>query len=274
MLRRLSPPGSDEVLLKQHIKPVLVGGKLAFVGNGKKTVETRQMTERCESLGIKLDWARIKKIGDLRNSAEHYFVEVSPAAVRSAMAESFLVIREIVVNHLHLDPVELFSPATWQALLTDSEVYAAEKAACEAALRAVDWGTLAVGEAIHGFSCGKCGSSLLSPRASDKQAPDVQLVCRSCAEEYAFENFVEELLKDHFAADSYIAMTDGGDDPLVSCPFCTLETYIFAEEKCGACLEKARHTCELCENAIPPSELDDSGICGYCRHRMEKIRDE
>ena len=55
VLRNLSPPGSDEVLLKQQIRSVMVGGRLTFVSAGKKTVELREMSERCESLGIKLD---------------------------------------------------------------------------------------------------------------------------------------------------------------------------------------------------------------------------
>jgi hypothetical protein len=274
VLRDLSPPETGEVLLKQNIKPVLVGGKLAFVGSGKKTVETRQMEERCESLGIKLDWARIKRVGNLRNSAEHYYVNVSQAAIRAAMTESFLVIRDVVTNHLKRDAAELFSSATWQAFLSDSEVHAAEKATCESALRGISWGSVAVAEAIFGFSCGKCGSALLIPGPDQKAAPDIHLICRSCSETYAFDDIVEALLEDHFAAESYLAMTDGADEPLTDCPFCMRHAYIMTEERCGACLERARHQCEVCAGIIPASELDESGICGYCRHKIEKARDE
>ena len=74
--------------------------------------------------------------------------------------------------------------------------------------------------------------------------------------------------------ESYLSIKDGGDEPLVDCPSCDRHTYVMTEEQCGACFEAAQHICELCGNAIPGSELDSSGICGYCRHRIEKVRDE
>ena len=38
-LRQLSPPESDEVLIKQKLTPALVNGELAFRGHGPKTVD-------------------------------------------------------------------------------------------------------------------------------------------------------------------------------------------------------------------------------------------
>lgn len=126
-------------------------------------------------------------MGDLRNSAEHYFISVSPDVIRAAVAESFLVIRDVVTQHLRLDPAELFSEKAWQVLLADSEVHAAEKAACEQALKAIDWGTEATAAAIAGLSCAKCGSTLFTPGPGETAAPRVNLVCRNCAESYDFD---------------------------------------------------------------------------------------
>ena len=52
-LRRESPPGSNDVLIMAKISPSRdANDKLTFVGNGKKTVDTRQIRERFDALGI------------------------------------------------------------------------------------------------------------------------------------------------------------------------------------------------------------------------------
>ncbi len=274
VLLRLSPADSNEVLIEQHILPVKKGADVTFVGHGKSTVDMQQMQARCDSLGIKLDWTRIRKIGDLRNNAEHYYVSVSAATVQSAIATSFVVIRDIMVNHLKEDPATSLEPSIWSVLLRDSEVHDAEKKACVEILEKFDWGTAALGEAIFNFQCPKCGSDLIGAKSGSGKAPDIDVSCRSCSSSFGFEEVAEGALRDYFFADSYLAMTDGGEAPLEECPHCSLHTYVMEEQTCGACLEKATHVCKLCENLIPGCELDSSGICGYCRHMMEKSRDE
>src|SRR5262245_27857245 len=58
-LRRMSPEGSNEVLVKAKIVPSLdVDGDVLFVGTGKKTADTQQIRERFDALGIETDWKR------------------------------------------------------------------------------------------------------------------------------------------------------------------------------------------------------------------------
>lgn len=76
-------------------------GGLVFIGKGKKTVDVQAMTERCESLGIGIDWRRIKEISDIRNDAEHRFTEVPTGAIQRALAEALVVVRDILVVHLN-----------------------------------------------------------------------------------------------------------------------------------------------------------------------------
>ena len=89
-LRRLSPPGSDEVLLKQKIKPVNTPAGLSFVGTGKKTVDLQQIKERLSSLGVGADWNRIDRITETRNNIEHYWTDKSAAQLKEVVSNTFV----------------------------------------------------------------------------------------------------------------------------------------------------------------------------------------
>ena len=59
-LRAMSPDGTDEVLLKERVNPVLtVNGTLKFVGVGSKTVDVQSIKERFRALHVKADWKRV-----------------------------------------------------------------------------------------------------------------------------------------------------------------------------------------------------------------------
>jgi len=59
-LRRLSPSGSDEVLIKKRVLPVRTSdGNVNFSGDGDKTVDVQEIKERFRSLGIHVDWKKI-----------------------------------------------------------------------------------------------------------------------------------------------------------------------------------------------------------------------
>ncbi len=94
-LRRLSPSNSDEVLIKDKILPKLdANRKIIFVGKGKKTVNTEQIKDRFESLGIKFDWARFYKIKNLRDDIEHYH----SAEITGMVSDAFILVRDFVMN--------------------------------------------------------------------------------------------------------------------------------------------------------------------------------
>ena len=56
--------GSDEVLIKQKIMPKIDINSITWVGEGKKTVDVQGIKERFTSLGIKVDWSRLKDAQD------------------------------------------------------------------------------------------------------------------------------------------------------------------------------------------------------------------
>src|ERR1700733_4238931 len=62
-LRRKSPPSSDSVLIKAKIVSARdAQGKVVFIGSGRKTVDSQQIRERFEGLGISTDWKRLETI--------------------------------------------------------------------------------------------------------------------------------------------------------------------------------------------------------------------
>ena len=77
-LRRLSPAGSDEALVKAKIVPKRnAQGIVEFFGGGKKTVDVQQIRERFTTLGIVTDWTRFDRITDVRNDIEHYYTKLN-----------------------------------------------------------------------------------------------------------------------------------------------------------------------------------------------------
>lgn len=269
-LATLSPPGSDDVLIKQRVLPTISDqGPLEWVGEGKKTVDVQQMKDRCTSLGIKVDWSRLEKIVGHRNDIEHYFSLAPQAAIRTLMADSFVVIRDFVRNELNEDPRELLGAPTWTALTNVAEVYEKEKAECAVSLESVNWTFAVLLEALKEWECPECGSGLIEI-ANPGAKWSAQLKCRSCGHEIDSETAAESAVKDHFAGENHYAAKDGGDPVTVDCPVCNRDAYHLGENCCLICEESVERECQRCGCPIPASELDDSGYCGWCNHMMAK----
>ena len=73
-LQRMSPPDSDEVLLKQSIRPQPApDGSIRWIGAGAKTADQQAIKDRFSALRIPLDWRRLETVSQIRNTAEHYY---------------------------------------------------------------------------------------------------------------------------------------------------------------------------------------------------------
>ena len=267
-LSSISPPGTNDSLIKKHVIPEKgPSGEIAWVGRGKKTLDVFEIEERFTSLGIDTDWQRFKKITSLRNDIEHYFTTQHRDAIQGMIADSFVVIRDFMSNELGLDPLGELGAHAWSTLLTVSEVIEKEREECERRFAHIDWQSAELGSAADGMTCGACGSPLLSPLGESR---DDGVQCRSCGESEQFESFAVRALENSLGGKKYRSVKDGGDEVLTQCPFCFNDSYVVEEEVCAICGEGCTHTCELCGNSIPVSELSDGGCCGYCEHMMSK----
>lgn len=270
-LRRLSPPGSSEVLLKMVINPARdADGNLIFVGQGKKTADVQQIRDRFTSLGIATDWPRFKRINSVRNDAEHYFPTVKESQLRGLISDAFVIVRDFVVSQLNENPRDLLGEDAWQEMLKVSEVFEPERRECERLLDSIDWVSDALRRGVRELACEECGSPLLRPNHSPARYDDIELECRACGENESHESFVPRAITTVLEYEKYLAAKDGGETPYVSCPECGEEAYVVEEGRCAACAHEAEHTCSMCGCNIPPEELEFSPLCGWCEHMMSK----
>lgn len=269
-LLRLSPDGSNEVLVKVQQVPVKdAAGGIRYKGKGKRTVNTHQIKERFKGLGISTDWRRLGQITAIRNEIEHYFPDATQDSIRGVVASAFVIIRAFCVDELDEEPLTLFGKKTWEAMLAANELYDIERRECDEAIAAQDWVSATVEDALSGVRCPTCGSDLLTPRDGGPYSQPV-LDCRLCGSSQEPEEYVPAAVGAAFEWDTYVAAKDGGESPVALCPNCFEETYIMEEGQCALCGESVKQECSRCGQAIPAEELALSPLCGWCNHMMSK----
>lgn len=267
----LSPHNSNEVLIKERVYPSLdSSGNLQWVGKGKKTVDVQQIKERFKSLNITVQWDRVDRINDFRNNIEHYFSNMPHVERRAIISDSFIIIRDFLSEHLQEDPKEFLGDIAWNTLIAVSEIYKKEKEECIKNIETIDWDSESLLSAITSFICPSCSSGLISVREHKPDKHDNVFYCKCCDASWTFEEFAVLALSDYFSFDSYEAIKDGGVPPLILCPECFLESYIIEEQYCPICEAEAEHECQRCGMPIPAEEIDGSGFCSYCAHKMSK----
>lgn len=271
-LKELSPLNSDEVLLKQYIKPIIgAGGSVEFVGKGNKTVDTYQIEERFKTLGIEVDWKRFRKIIEARNNIEHYCTSESEDRLKELLSDCFLIIRNFVAENLKYEPIELLGEDTWSVLLKITEVYKKELEECRKEFSLITWDSETLYSISENIRCNNCYSQLVKPTNPDKEPPILEFHCSSCGEYFLFEDIVSELVSEYYEADHYIAMTDGGEPPTSNCHECGEDTYVIQEDQCVRCgTTRAYKTCPLCGEYLSTDEQEFNGLCGYHYHTAMK----
>lgn len=272
-LRRLSPSESDEVLLKEKIRPILAAdGRLTFIGFGRKTVDVQQIRERFESLGVSADWKRFEQLTRLRNELEHYYSTASASAVQGALADAFAVLQSFVAVELDAEPLDLLGEATWHVLLDQSEVYEAQLLACRAALEEITWPEYEHRRAAEEIRCLACRSELVKPvdgTAGDLES--LQFRCTSCGEIADFDETMADALSEAFAGEAHYAIKDGDDPPLLDCHQCGRWSFHRRLGTCLICSCRLEYTkCIVCGESLGPDDQYNSGLCGYHKWQSEK----
>lgn len=274
-LSAMSPPGSENALIKTRLKPVMQNGSISWVGDGKKTVDTHQIQTHFESLKIEVDWDKVKKIQKFRNDIEHYFPSLSASDSDVLISNAFVLIKDFIEEHLDSDPSDLLGEESWQMMTEVNEVYQQEKKRCNEALSQLEYPTITTINAINKYTCDSCGSDLITTTSSAGTCiADASFECRKCGEVFDTEKLVESAIGDYFFGEMYVAHSQGGEFPYEACPECGLSTLVVDEGLCAYCGEflPENLSCRTCDQQIPISELDGSGLCGYCSHILFKNR--
>lgn len=271
-LRALSPPGSEEALIKQTIQPQLENSQVVFRGVGKKTVDVFEIQKRFKLLKVSTDWKRVNDVINVRNDIEHYCTTESSVRLKEVISDAFLVMRDFITKELNYEPIDLLGEETWTTLLNTAAVYEKELEECELAKKTVAWKSENAARIADYLRCLQCGSELLKPSTLDAEhLPSTEFYCCSCGSHTAFEDLVESAAEECFGGEMYIAMTDGGDPPLLTCHECGRETFLAEDGICVACESKLEHAnCVLCSTGLSTEDQHFDGFCSYCYWQSTK----
>lgn len=275
VLRQLSPPGSNDILIRTKTKAVKeADGTVRLVGDGKKTIDRFEIEETFKQLQLAVDLSNLKRLADIRNDIEHMHPQHAPALIQEAIADAMPIIRDIIVRELHEEPSALLGQPAWDALLDQAKVFKAEQDACRDSFESIDWESETLASAVKEFRCPHCSASLLYNDNADATVPtNLHLICAKCGERADNESVIEAAIDEHLAWDAYVAMTDGGDLPINNCPECGRETFIVHENRCANCgFELEETSCGVCSAQVTVDDYcnEHPGLCSYCNYQMTK----
>jgi len=218
-LQRLSPQGSNEVLLKQKVEPHRAAdGTITWVGTGKKTVDQQSIKERFKSLGVSLEWKQLESINDIRNNTEHYYFQGTRMQAQQAFAEACVLIRQLLTDVLDEEAVALIGESAWTRLFENKRVFDEEYRACQATLSSIAW-LDAAADVSKNISCPNCGSKLVRQRFPDNSDQDrAEFQCTCCATVSNSTEMILHVLDDMYWAEGHIAVKDGGEPPSSTVP--------------------------------------------------------
>jgi hypothetical protein len=271
VLVRAAPNARPEDILGARYKPVADGsGGAKYEAVAHNTIDFAQVGERFRDFGLRIDHGALQDLNRIRNDIEHLYTNAAHKTVREAIAKAFPVVA-------HLFRLAGEQPYTvlgdcWQVMLDVRAVYEKELEACRRTFEAVDWNSTSMAEAA--LVCPECKSHLVEQKdASNTDHESANASCRACGASIEAEKLVEAALDAHFAMEAHIAVKDGGDPPLYTCPECALETYLIWNEEhgcvwCGFALAD----CLICSTGLTPDTVsfDDHTLCSHCENMMSK----
>lgn len=263
-LRRLSPPDSAEVLIKQKIEPVIGNaGQVVFRGSGRKTVDVQQIRDRFSALKVSVDWKHFDALAALRNDIEHYFTEQNSASARELLSGAFLLLRDFITAELREEPVALLGNATWGALLNVNAVYEKELSECRQQISRIGWQSETLSQMSAYIRCPRCASELIRPAEALQFFPRITFVCSACGATTRYEQIAQAALDGYFeAVEGISAYEDPDAMALGVCFSCEKETYLDREDFCGRCgLSRPHKNCSVCGDKLRFYEQAFEGLC-------------
>ncbi|MGX1173968.1 hypothetical protein [Pseudomonas sp. R151218B TE3479] len=269
-LQQLSPSGSDEVLLKTDISPVIDAETQAVIwkGKGKKTVDYMEIQNRLTSLGIAgVEWKLLENLQKIRNSTEHYYSLVSHSQMQEAIANSLQLIIQFCQPHLGEDPAKLLGRSCWQSLVEVEQVYARQYEACLKSLEQVDWVFPELADAVDEVRCPQCDSQLVRVGDPTLDPESLEFDCMVCLESSSYEAVMVPALAESLAGINYVNVKDGGDACSETCHECGNDTFLVEHGQCAICFAELDYTeCAMCSTSLGVYDQDSGGLCSYHHH--------
>ncbi len=271
VLVRAAPNANPAEVLGVHYKPISdESGGVQFTPASRRTIDFETIGTRFADFGLPINKLALDDLKRIRTDVEHYYTDKPREAVREAIAKAFPVVADLFRLAEEV-PSEVLGDA-WRIMLDVRAVYERELEACRQTFGNLEW-PLASLAGTH-FRCPQCNSDLVAqddPQNTNHEGADCH--CRACGERIPSEKALELAIEAHFETESYIAMTDGGEQPVQTCSDCGLTTYLLTDERvgcvsCGLILDE----CARCMTGLTPENVDphNSNLCSYCGHLMSK----
>ncbi len=274
-LRRISP--DDEILLAQRFEPKKGSdGKVGIVAVGRNTVGYDDIKKRFKEFGLSLDWKRLDAMTEIRNNMEHSFYDGPNSNAKEAVADAFVLINTLLDKVLREDQRDVLGEECWEALLDNKALFDAEQAECRRTLADVEWTTSAAHQALADIICVECSSSLMRQKDTEnRDQSKLEFLCSACGHSGDIGPVLEMAFATTFGGAVHMAVKDGEDPPIDSCPECGHETYVLEERQCAACdfsvPEEA--SCCVCGQRLSAEEYyEHQGICFY--HANQAMKDD
>jgi ribosomal protein L37E len=274
VLRRLSPSGSNDILIRTKKKAMKEpDGSVRLVGDGKRTIDRAEIEETFKQLQLNADLSKLRRLAEIRNDIEHMHASVGPALIQEAIADAMPIIRAVVVNELHEELASLLGSEAWEALLNEARVFKEEQDACRASFDNIDWKSEALEDAASELRCPCCTSTLLrNDNAAAVSFDQLHLVCSKCGEHVESDDVFEEALGRALEGDVYEAAKEGFEAPLTNCPECDRDTFVVSEARCVNCgFSLEGYECAICDKRL---SLDDyrygGSLCSYHQYVVSK----
>lgn len=274
-LRRISP--TDEILLAQRFEPQKGhDGKVVIVAVRKLTVGPDEIKKRFKEFGLTLDWKRLDTMTEIRNHMEHRYYDGPSSTAKEAVADAFVLINHLLDRVLKEDQREALGDECWEALLANKATFDAEQDECRRTLAAVEWTTEAARLALKDIVCIECNSSLMRQKNPDNtNQVELEFLCSACGHSGEIGPVLEKAFEATFGVDNYIAVKDGDEPVIDTCPECGHETFVREERRCAACdfgVPDGAY-CGVCGQRLSAEEYYEfNGICAY--HANQAMRDD
>lgn len=276
-LRQLSPPDSNEVLLKVRTEPVqFEDGEIRYKGIGRRTANVTEIRRSFDALNISVDWRKVDRITKTRNDIEHYYTGENEGRLREFVSDTYIVVRDFLTQHLDIEPAQLLDPSTWKTMLDSADVYEKELENRGILLDQVDWPSNEFRLLAEHFRCVTCYSELLKPNlAITTTFDETKFTCSSCGESNRYQEIVEAGVEEYLYGETYIAMTNGGEMPYEMCPECIRHTFITESEICVSCSYTPKFSnCMVCRAPLSVAEQEYGGLCGYHAYVADREAEE
>jgi hypothetical protein len=270
-----------EALIYKNIKPVQgKDGSIYFVKNGKQTVDYLLAKERCDSLGILMNWKSLESLQRIRNDIEHNFYDGGKNQINEAIAKSFLIINEFFDANFDKKAVDFFGENIWNIMLKEKMLYDDIKSRCDASKLRINDINENIENILDSAECDNCGSELVCVKSYLTSSELVnlnlseisELYCEACGHLSNAVGFFEKYIRSVFPY-SWRDEAHGEQDEISTCQNCFNYSFYMSDMVCLICgHEDSYRECIMCGDNI---DLDlDGKFCGGCEHTMSKEMDD